>query len=253
MADDEPDFKTDPKTGKVYPIRGKRKKGRTAVAGVVAGGALMAAGTGATGGFGAGGLGTAAEGALSQAMRTAVTQGVKHAAKGRTAKALRSLKLRPAKSRKPGRGKPGRRLRNELRDRAEHAAECAVWSYGEVQQFFSTRPCRELTRRLIPVTDEHGNRIAVSVVWVRMPRTAGVTDLRQLVDTPGTGSVTALGAVGPRIGSGEFTGEAYTSRPKGRRLVISEAAMLGGTPDDEELETMEAATRVAVHMPRPKR
>ncbi|MCR3733859.1 MULTISPECIES: hypothetical protein [Prauserella salsuginis group] len=129
-----------------------------------------------------------------------------------------------------------------------------MWSYGEVQQFFSTRPCRELTRRLIPVTDEHGNRIAVSVVWVRMPRAAGVTDLRRLVDRYGTGSVTALGAVGPRIGSGEFTGEAYTSTRRGRdRLVISEAALLGGSPDDETLQRMEAATRVAVRLPRPNR
>lgn len=232
----------------------KPRKGRNAVVGIAVGG-VVAAGTGVGGGIGAGGFG-AAEGALSQGMRTAVSHGVKHAAKGRTSTALRSLKLRPPKPRRTGNndGKPGRRVRDQLRERAEHAAECAARSYGDVQRFFVESPCRALTRRLLPVVDEHGNRIAVSVVWVRMPRSGDVRELKDLVDEHGTGSLTALGAVGPKIGSGEFTGEAYTSARRGRdRLVVSEAALLDGAPDDETLHTMEAATRVAVRFPRPRR
>ncbi|MFC4005263.1 hypothetical protein ACFS2C_26330 [Prauserella oleivorans] len=206
-------------------------------------GALAIGTTGGLGGLGAGTAGSAADVVLSQALRASVQTATKQAARGRVNAALNTLNLR----------RVARSVRSGVKDGIEHAAECVTWSYGQVREFFAANPCRGLTRRLVVVADEAGNHIAVSIAWVRMPRANQARELRDLVDTQGTGSVTALGAAGARIGNGAFTGEAYTSDLTRRgRLVISEAALLDGEPDSGTLATMEAATRVAVAVPPPR-
>lgn len=217
-----PEFRTRP-DGTRYPITGKKSGAATAL------GAAALAGSLAFGGGGTGLGGTAAD-ALSGAMRAKVSKGRADARTGHQRKAFRRLGLK------------------SVRRRAEPALNCAINSYGDVQQFFLRHPCRELDRLTVPVADGAGNSMLVAVYWVRMPRSSTARKLRSLADTDGTGNVTPLGGIGPRIGNVAFTGEYYDSKRRRTRVTIAEAAPLDGAPSDELLE---AATRVAVEFPPP--
>lgn len=123
---------------------------------------------------------------------------------------------------------------------------CVVHSYGQVQQFFVTTPCRSLRRELLVVGDGQGNSMVVSIYWVRMRSVAGAIRLRDLADTPGTGNVSPLAGALLGLADIRFTGKHYDSRRSGALVVIAETEPVIGRPDDEVLN---AAADLAVEFP----
>ncbi|MCE7010644.1 hypothetical protein LWC34_48755 [Kibdelosporangium philippinense] len=218
-----PDFFTD-ENGVVHPLTGKKSKSGAVVA-LAAAGVIAVGGGAATGGAGAAvSAGSSTGSGAAQAIR-ARTKGSKDSArKGRHDEAWHRMSWKTVK----------RLAKQELR--------CGPYSYGEVQQFFVRNPCRSLDRMLVHVTDDGGNKLAVMVTWVRMPKTATAQGLRRLADEYGTGCVT------PLPGAPKPTGQHYKSRRSGALVVIAEAEPVGGRPSREALD---AATDIAVLFPPP--
>ena len=223
----KPDFFTG-KDGKVHPITPKKKGagGAVTLAGVIVGG-VIAAGGGVGGGLGS--AGAAAE-SLPGQLRAKTNHSKSAARKGHRDKAWRRLDVR--------------RLKRDTKQ----ALSCAVNSYGQVQSYFLSNPCKALDRTLLILSDGSGNTMLVSVTWVRMRTADGARDLRSLADTNGTGNVEAIGASGLQLGGTRFTGEFYDSDMRGSLAVIAEAASLDGAPDPALLH---AATEIAVVLPPP--
>ncbi|MGA6165110.1 hypothetical protein [Amycolatopsis magusensis] len=139
------------------------------------------------------------------------------ARKGQHSNAFRQLKLK------------------NIRKKVQRELHCARHSFGQVQQFFLSNPCRELDRMLLAAGDEQGNEIAVSIAWVRMPRVSGATEFQSLVDVDGTGNVSPLGSAVLGLAKIEFTGRYYDSRRDGALVVVAEATPIGGRPSEELL------------------
>jgi len=217
-------FYTDPQ-GRVRPIRGG-KGGTSAVAGVLVAAAVLGGGGVAT--LNGGTAASSAASAVTQ-QRTASSRAA--ARKGQFEVAWRRLGL-----------KAGRRIAKK------EPLGCVVHSFGQVRAFFARHPCRSLQRALLAFGDGHGNTIAVSIAWVRMPTATRAAQLRQLVDTYGTGNVSPIGgAILARQGI-RFTGKYYASRRAGSLDVIAETAPARGTPDPAILL---AAAHVAAELPPP--
>ncbi|NKQ53285.1 hypothetical protein HFP15_10360 [Amycolatopsis sp. K13G38] len=204
------------------------KKGGVAVAATALAG-TVAFGASGIGGAGAGG-GTAADSVAGQSLHTKTESGKSEARKGRSEQAWSRMGWQ------------------QLRRKIEHAAECAVNSYGQVREFFVRDPCKSLDRTLLAVADGNGNTIVVSIAWVRMASGTAARKLTDLADTDGTGNVSPLGAAALGLEGIRFTGRYYSSDRRGALAVISEAAPASGHPDGEE---MDAATQIAVLLPPP--
>ena len=69
---------------------------------------------------------------------------------------------------------------------------CAAHSYGQVAGYFADHPCAGLERAWYEVGDDAGHTAVVSVAWVEMPGPDSATELKALVDRPGTGNLTEL-------------------------------------------------------------
>jgi hypothetical protein len=218
-----PGFFTD-KSGVVRPLSGKKSKSGAVVA-ITAAGVVALGGGAATGGAGAAvSAGSSTGSGAAHAIRVRAKSSKDSARKGRHDEAWRRMSWKSVK----------RLAKQELR--------CGPWSYGEVQQFFLRNPCRSLDRMLVQVTDDDGNKLAVMVAWVRMPKPAAAQRLRHLADTYGTGCVT------PLPGAPKPTGQHYKSRRAGALVVVAEAEPVSGRPPDEALN---AATDIAVQFPPP--
>ncbi|TWH21365.1 hypothetical protein [Prauserella rugosa] len=210
--------------------QGRWTKGGTAAVGVAVAGVVLYGPV--TGGVSTGAGGMSMQAGMTQVTRQAFTKSVQAAKKGRPAQALRHLKLK----------RTGRTV--------DRAVQCGARSYGEAQRFLVRNPCRSLNRVLFTVDDERGNRIAVSVSWVRMPTTAQANRLRRLADVQGAGNVSPL--PGALVGAGDiaWTGHHYDSRRTGRTTVIAETEPVRGNADPEYLDNV---AELAVGFPAPKR
>lgn len=103
----------------------------------------------------------------------------------------------------------GIRARAELTD---DSSDCVANAYGQVQTYLREHPCRALARSLIEVRDQKGDVALVAVASVEMPDAEQATELRRLMDSPGTGNVTELSRERGRYRSVRFTGDIYESR-----------------------------------------
>ncbi|MDI2031376.1 hypothetical protein QFW96_22295 [Saccharopolyspora sp. TS4A08] len=137
-----------------------------------------------------------------------------------------------------------RRIKNEVR----RDLSCVAQSYGEVQEYFLSHPCKKLQQKLFPVADAEGNVIAVSVMWVRMPSRATASGLKRVEDEYGTGDVTPVGTQLLGFGGFRFTGEHYDSDQDGTLLTIAETEPVSGHPTDTLLD---GVASVAVALPPP--
>jgi hypothetical protein len=120
-----------------------------------------------------------------------------------------------------------RKVKNDLR--------CAVQSFGQVQQFFVSHPCKKLDQVVYGLEDANGNVIIGTVMWVTMPSAGDAQQLRRMEDTYGTGDVTPFTSEILGIGGVKFTGQHYRSRLDGSLFVISETEPLRGQPSNELL------------------
>ncbi len=192
------------------------KGGAGAVATVMVG--ALALGGMTSGGVGAGTL--AAESAGSAASPLRIGQSRSAARKGRANDAWSGLRLR------------------KVREAAEHALDCAVHSYGQVNDFLIRNPCRSLDRMLFTLADPDGNTFVVSVSWVRMRQRGDVRELKKLIDVDGTGSIAPIGFEPLRDQGIRFTGTPFRSRRDGDQLVVAEGAVVSGRPDAEFFDTV---------------
>lgn len=137
----------------------------------------------------------------------------------------------------------------EVTRKSDRVADCAVHSYGRVQRFLATTPCRSLHRVLYALDGRDGDRVVVSVSWVRMRSTGAARALRNLVDVHGTGNVRPL--PGWLVGAGriDWTGWNYDSVRSGRQVTIAEVEPLRGSPS---AEYMDAVAEAAAQFPRPR-
>ncbi|QUQ65044.1 hypothetical protein [Kutzneria sp. CA-103260] len=123
----------------------------------------------------------------------------------------------------------------QLERKVKDDLRCAVQSFGQVQQFFITHPCKKLSQVVYAFEDANGNDIVGTVMWVTMPSADDAEQLRQLEDTYGTGDVTPFITEILGVAGIKFTGQHYRSRRDGPLFVISETEPLHGRPSDEFL------------------
>jgi hypothetical protein len=131
-----------------------------------------------------------------------------------------------------------------LKNRIEHSPTCAPHATGEASSCLQRQPCTGLQRTLATVTDDKGNTITVSVVWVAMPDFDKAWHFKLLIDKDSSGNMTPISD--PASAHVRFTGKHYRSRLTGSTVVVADAAAAHGHPTDE---AMDAATDVAVEFP----
>jgi hypothetical protein len=112
----------------------------------------------------------------------------------------------------------------------EDGDRCAASATGQVRAFLREHPCRELQRGSFAVTPGGRDRVVVAVAWITMPDASQATELRRLIDTPGTGSIRPLDR---RI---ELTGQHYASRQEGELVTVAEAEPDGRSVPGRVLE-----------------
>jgi hypothetical protein len=88
---------------------------------------------------------------------------------------------------------------------------CASHSYGQVQNFFRSHPCRWLARAYIVVRDHNQGLALVAISWVDMPTFSLSMEYKHMVDTPGTGNITELSRESGSYRNVAFTGNGYLS------------------------------------------
>lgn len=213
--------------GRRVPISGPAPCEKALAAVVVLLTLTVIGGVGVSGASAAGG---AVESVVGQSIQTRITSSSNAARRGQYREAWRRMGLRAI----------SREINREL--------QCAVHSYGQVQQFFLRTPCRSLQRTLLVIGDADGDTAVVSIAWVRMHNASRAARLQQLVDTDGTGNVSPIGSAILEARGIQFTGEHYASRRTGSLVVIAEAAPESGQPDTEVLD---GAVQVAVLFPSP--
>ncbi|MBE9373960.1 hypothetical protein IQ251_05815 [Saccharopolyspora sp. HNM0983] len=213
-----PEFRSRP-DGTKYPLRNGG-----------GGGPLVAVGVFAIAAAGGGGVaGTAGiTGAGASAAETAVVRGIgqnlgkatKQVRAGKPQQAWRTMRLQRGSS---------------LRD----TAECALISFGEVQEFLVQHGCRDIGRVQFPLTHE-GGTMSVLVSEVRLRSAGDAREFKARMDEHGTGDIRPIS---PRPA---FTGEHYDSARRGSTVLVAEAEPAAGSTSEELLDTTaEAAVALA--------
>jgi hypothetical protein len=211
-----PEFRTRP-DGSPFPLTPKKGK----AAGIVATGAVLAGlMTAANGGSAAESVGAALDSAAEQSAKSGKTSSKDAARKGNSGEAWRRIALREIK----------KTIKQEL--------QCAVQSYGQVQQFFLRTPCTSLDQMLLALSDAQGNALVVSIMWVKMPSTDDADELKKVEDTFGTGDVTPFATEALQLGGIKFTGQHYASRTDGSLVVIAETEPVQGQPSTAVLDAV---------------
>ncbi|EHR61008.1 hypothetical protein [Saccharomonospora cyanea] len=212
--------------GRRVPVN--RTKGRGAPVALAVGTAVALGASGGIGGFStvggsSGGSATlsAAESAVVRNIESHLPRAKRMARQGNSQSAWKQLRMRKGP------------------ERHENAVECVSFTFGQVQRFFLTTPCRSLERWQYPVTDEAGNTMLVAVSKVTMRRTSQARRFRRLIDEHGTGDIHPIAPLVP------FTGHHYDSKTRGRSVVLAETEPLTGNPSAAVLQaTAEAATAI---------
>ncbi len=126
----------------------------------------------------------------------------------------------------------------EVKKVVQRQLRCEVQSYSQVQKFFAQTPCDSLNQALFALSDPDGNIMALSVIWVKMPDSAGRQRLQTLEDTYGSGDITPFGTEALELGGIKFTAQHYGSRPDGKLLVVAEAEPVRGQASTTELNDL---------------
>lgn len=231
MAPELDGFRSRP-DGTRYPVH--KRKGHGGAAAVAVGTAVALAGGGATGTVGSvgsvGSMGGSAGGtAASSVAESATIRGIQ----SNTFKAQRTVR-----DGKPKRAWRQLRLR-QTGKKTKRTAECAAFSYGQVRDFLSREPCRDLARAQFTVSDDDGRAMSVLVSRVRMHSYPKANEFRRLIDEHGTGDIRP---VFPHV---RFTGHHYDSKPSRKTVIVAETEAAHGGVSDELLDAVAtAATRL---------
>jgi hypothetical protein len=191
--------------------------------GVVAAALLAGLMTAAGGGDVTSSVGAALDAASSQSSVEAETSSSrKAAASGDEAEAWQRLALK------------------QIKQKIEDDLQCAVQSYGQVQQFFLRNPCDKLDQLLFVVADRQGDPIVGSVAWIQFSSDSAATRFLEVEDTYGSGDLTPFATEALGLAGFHFTGKHYKSRQDGSLVVIAEADPLRGPASNDLL--LEVAT-----------
>lgn len=223
--------------GRNIPIKPDCSKEVSIVGAVLVIAALSA---GSVVGAAATGSGAAAESVTAQSIQVRVTNSRTAARRGQYSEAWRRMGLRAVTRAVTG------EARREVQREVRRELECAAHSSGQVQGFLRRSPCSSLDRALTVICDAHGNTIAVSISWVRMPSPGAAVRLIQLAGTHGT--VTPITSQEPELRGARFTGKHYAARRTGSTVVIAEATTVSGSPGAAMLN---AVAEVAAEFPGP--
>jgi hypothetical protein len=196
----KPDQPRDPDTGRWIP----RGQGMWVVA--IALGVALAAGAGP--GVAVGALaGAAGSSSASGSFGSARAQGTNSTSARGKAQDRSSARVATRMARK------GLRVREHGIDAD---SDCVAHSYGQVQDFFRTHPCKALFRAMLDVRNNRSNIAVVAVAWVDMPDADQAQQLQQLIDRGGTGNITELSR---ERGGQRFTGD-YCSTVRDDTTVV---------------------------------
>jgi hypothetical protein len=113
---------------------------------------------------------------------------------------------------------------------ARSDTNCAAHSYGQVERFFQSSPCKWLARAYLAVSDSHGDAILVAISWVDMSNTALAEKYKMLVDRFQTGNVTELSRETGPYQKVAFSGMFYASGIDGTAVWNAQAQPVSPTP-----------------------
>lgn len=88
---------------------------------------------------------------------------------------------------------------------------CESHSYGHVQGFFKSNPCKWLARAYIVVHETKQDAVLVAISWVDMPTLSLAMDYKRLVDKPDTGNINELSRESGPYRIVVFNGDYYQS------------------------------------------
>ncbi len=89
--------------------------------------------------------------------------------------------------------------------------DCVSHSYGQMQGFFKSHPCKWLARAYIAVSKDKQNAVLIAISWVDMPTPSSAIDYKRLVDRPTTGNITELSRESGPYRDVIFNGDNYLS------------------------------------------
>lgn len=123
---------------------------------------------------------------------------------------------------------------------ADLGADCAESSFGDVRAWFQRHPCEELSRQVF-ASEASGREATVSLSVVDLGDATPARNLRELLNTPGSGGVADPAAEpGPPIG---FDGAAQAVQQAGSRVRIVQAAWAAGKSDPGDVSLRILAER----------
>jgi len=93
----------------------------------------------------------------------------------------------------------------------EFDSNCASHSYGKVQDFFRSNPCKWLARAYIVLREHNQGLALVAISWVDMPTLSLAMEYKHMVDAPGTGNITELSRESGPYRNVIFNGNDYLS------------------------------------------
>ncbi|HEX7659742.1 MAG TPA: hypothetical protein VF444_09690 [Pseudonocardiaceae bacterium] len=124
----------------------------------------------------------------------------------------------------------------QVKKYVDQQLQCALQSYGQIQQFFIQNPCDNLHQALYVLPDLHGNTIIGKVSWIRMPSNETAEQFLKLENTYGTGDVTPFISQVLELDNIHFTGRYYQQKREGSLVIIAETEPLHGHPTAERLQ-----------------
>ncbi|PRW61974.1 hypothetical protein [Actinopolyspora mortivallis] len=133
---------------------------------------------------------------------------------------------------------------------SDSSSSCADHAYGRVAEFFAEHPCEKLRRTLLTVSDGGGGTVVVAVSRTTMPTVESAVELRELVDTQGTGNLDELSRDSLTHSGVEFDGRHYASTRRETTVTVSEAAPRSARAEPSR-NTLEKAARTALLHPGP--
>ena len=104
---------------------------------------------------------------------------------------------------------------------------CESHSYGRVQNFFRSNPCKWLARAYIVVHKAKQGAVLVAISWVDMPTISQAMNYKRLVDKPDTGNITELSRDSGPYRNVKYNGDYYLSGITGTAVWNVQAQPIG--------------------------
>ncbi|MEU6132645.1 hypothetical protein ABZ805_26000 [Saccharopolyspora sp. NPDC047091] len=125
------------------------------------------------------------------------------------------------------------------RTSAERGGDCTEAAFGDVRAWFQRHPCEGLSRQVFD-GETAGRSAVVSVAVVDLGSATSARNLRELLNTPGSGGIADAGAEPGAPSSPEFADAAAAVQQTGGRLRVVQAAWAegGSDPDDVSLRAL---------------